>query len=76
MKHTARLIALLLVLCFTLTAIACGGGKTETTGGDVTTTTAPAGEVTTTAPVAETESPYDENGYLNYQKNVSKSGLG
>jgi len=66
MKHTARLITLLLALSLMLTAMACGNsGKTDATEGDVTTTAAPAGEAaTTTAPVAETENPYDENGYL------------
>ena len=66
MKHTARWIALLLVMAFTLTAFACGGGKEEATGGDVTTTTAApvGGETTTSATEAETESPYDKDGYL------------
>ena len=66
MKHTARLITLLLALSLMLTAMACGNsGKTDATEGDVTTTAAPAGEAaTTTAPVVETENPYDENGYL------------
>ena len=64
MKKTVRAIALMLVLAFTLTALACGG-KTETTTENTATTTAPAGgEVTTTPAATETESPYDENGYL------------
>ena len=63
MKKTARLLALALVLVMMLTAVACGGTK-EPVGEETTTTTTPVGEVTTTTAVAETESPYDKDGYL------------
>ena len=65
MKHTTRVIALILILAFALTAFACGNSKPEETTENATTTATPsAGEATTTTTVAETESPYDENGYL------------
>lgn len=64
MKHAVRWIAMLLVLAMAVTAVACGKGTADTTDGADTTTVAPiAGEATTTAP-AETESPYDADGYL------------
>ena len=63
MRNLTRLIALILILSFTLTVIACGGsGKQESTTNAVENTTA-VGEVTT-APTTETESLYDANGYL------------
>jgi ABC-type glycerol-3-phosphate transport system substrate-binding protein len=63
MKHTARFLAFLLVLVMMLTAVACGGTK-EPAGEEITTTAAPEQEATTTTAVAETESPYDKDGYL------------
>ena len=63
MRNLTRLIALILILSFTLTVIACGGsGKQESTTSAVENTTA-VGEVTT-ATTTETESLYDANGYL------------
>lgn len=62
MRKTTRLIALILILSFMLTAVACGGDKQESTTNGVENTTSAA--VTTSATSETTESPYDANGFL------------
>ena len=62
MRQLTRLIALILILSFTLTAIACGGDKQESTTSNVENTTVAGG--TTSATSETTESPYDANGFL------------
>ena len=64
MKHATRVIAMILILAFTLTALACGNGKPEATTDNATTTTASGDTTGATTTVTETESPYDANGYL------------
>ena len=64
MRNTIRLIAMLLILSFMLTAIACGSGKKEEETTVNTESTAASDATTTEATTAQTENPYDENGYL------------
>ena len=65
MRALTRIVALILILSFTLTAIACGGKEDTATDTTATTTVGDAAVTTTEATTTEaTENLYDENGYL------------
>ena len=64
MKHTIRLIAMILILSFVVTALACGKSNEGEVTDNATTTTASGDTTGATTTVTETESPYDANGYL------------
>ncbi len=64
MRHLIRPVAMILILAFVLTALACGSSNEgEVTDNVTTTATSSVGDTATTT-VAQTESLYDENGYL------------